>query len=85
MKKVLKEIMRDKNGFYSLRELVVAIFVLATLTTWVSEQFFSLVCPEHIFYGFISLIAAGCFGYTFEKKVKPINTNQNDELPKDIA
>ncbi|HRE97755.1 MAG TPA: hypothetical protein PK637_13380, partial [Flavobacteriales bacterium] len=69
----------DKHGMFSLRETVVAIFMVATLIAWAGEQFFLLPCPEHIFYGFISLIAAGCFGYSIEKKVKPFNQNSNDE------
>jgi hypothetical protein len=78
MKSFFSSILKDKDGNFSLREVVVAIFVVATLIAWVSEQFFSLVCPEHIFYAFVSLIAAGCFGYSFEKKVK-INNNTNTE------
>jgi len=68
MKNFLRDILKDKHGSFSLRETVVAIFVVATLIAWVSEQFFHLSCPEHIFYGFISLIAAGCFGYSLERK-----------------
>ena len=79
MKKFFLNILRDKQGSFSLRETVVAIFVVATLIAWISEQFFYLPCPEHIFYSFISLIAAGCFGYSIEKKVKPFNTNSNEE------
>ncbi len=68
MSEFLKTILKDKHGSFSLRETVVAIFVVATLIAWISEQFFSLSCPEHIFYAFISLIAAGCFGYSIERK-----------------
>lgn len=78
MKSFFQTILKDKEGNFSLRESVVAIFVVATLIAWISEQFLFIPCPEHIFYAFISLIAAGCFGYSFEKKVKPIN-NENHE------
>jgi hypothetical protein len=82
MQDFIKTILRDKSGAFSLRELVVAIFVLATLTAWISEQFFSLTCPEYMFYGFVSLIAAGCFGYSIEKTVNnPFKSkNQNDPI-----
>lgn len=68
MKKFLKGILRDKNREYSMRELVVAIFVAATLTAWACQQLLSLHCPEFMFYSFVSLIAAGCFGYSIERK-----------------
>ena len=64
----LKDVLRDKNGYYSLRELVVAVFVLATLTSWIATQFFSTPVPEFIFYAFMSIIGAGCFGYSIERK-----------------
>ena len=65
----MKEIFKDKNGFYSMRELVTALFVVITVISWVSTQFFGIPVPEYMFYSFISIIGAGCFGYTFEKKV----------------
>ena len=68
MKEFLQNILKDKHGSFSLRETVVAIFVVVTLLAWVGQQFFGLVCPEFMFYGFISLIAAGCFGYSIERK-----------------
>ena len=82
MQDFIKTILRDKSGAFSLRELVVAIFVLATLTAWISEQFFSLTCPEYMFYGFVSLIAAGCFGYSIEKTINnPFKSkSQNDPI-----
>ena len=33
-----------------------------------AQQFFGKNIPEFMFYSFISLIAAGCFGYSIEKK-----------------
>lgn len=77
--KFFKDILRDKNGYYSLRELVVAIFVLASLIGWIATQFFSIPVPEFIFYSFMSIIGAGSFGYTIEKKaikkIEPQNEN----------
>jgi hypothetical protein len=82
MQEYFKNILRDKTGAFSMREVVVAIFVVATLTAWISEQFFSLSCPEYMFYGFVSLIAAGCFGYSIEKRsINPFKTkNENDQV-----
>ncbi|MCC7303464.1 MAG: hypothetical protein IT233_12565 [Bacteroidia bacterium] len=81
MKKYLRNILKDKTGTYSLRETVVAIFVVVTLIAWIGEQFFYLHVPEFMFYGFVSLIAAGCFGYSFERKpTNPFNT-ENEQKP----
>ena len=68
MKPFLKEILRDKNGAFSLRECLIAILILIILVSWIAQQFFSKAVPEFMFYSFISLIAAGCFGYSIEKK-----------------
>ena len=68
MKNFLKEILRDKNGSFSLRECLIAILVVVILVSWIAQQFFSKAVPEFMFYSFISLIAAGCFGYSIEKK-----------------
>jgi len=63
-----KDILRDKNGYFSLRELVVALFVLASIIAWIATQFFNKPVPEFIFYAFMSIIGAGCFGYSIERK-----------------
>lgn len=75
MKKFIQEILRDKNGDFSLRELVIAILILIVVVSWIAQQFFSKAIPEFMFYSFISLIAAGCFGYSIEKRTfdKPEN------------
>jgi hypothetical protein len=73
MREFFRNILKDKSGTFSLRETVVAIFVVVTLIAWMAEQFFFLSCPEFMFYGFVSLIAAGCFGYSLERK--PIFNN----------
>lgn len=75
-----KDILRDKNGYYSLRELVVALFVTASLISWIADQFFATPVSEFIFYSFMSIIGAGCFGYTFEKKIIRKKINQENEI-----
>lgn len=76
MKSFVRQLLRDKNGEYSLRECVIAILILIILASWVAQQFFALPVPEFMFYSFTSLVAAGCFGYSIEKKTFD-NNNQN--------
>lgn len=77
MKHFFKEVLRDKNGDFSLRECVIAILILIILVSWIAQQFFSKAVPEFMFYSFTSLIAAGCFGYSIEKRTFDNNNNQN--------
>lgn len=74
MRHFFKDIFKDKNNQYSLREVVIALLVLALLISWVAKQFYNKDIPEFMFYSFTSLIAAGCFGYSFEKKTSIDNT-----------
>jgi hypothetical protein len=76
MKNFIKEVLRDKNGNFSLRECVIAILIVIIVVSWIAQQFFSKVIPEFMFYSFISLVAAGCFGYSIEKKSFDNNQNQ---------
>ena len=68
MKTFIQQLFKDKNGSFSLRELVIALFILVIIVSWVSQQFFQLNVPEFMFYSFVSLVGAGCFGYSIEKK-----------------
>jgi hypothetical protein len=68
MKKFLSQILSDKNGNFSIREFAIGILMLVMIISWIAQQFFSKQVPEFMFYSFSSLIAAGCFGYSFEKK-----------------
>ncbi len=77
MKDFLKEVLRDKNGAFSLRESAIAILILIMLVSWIAQQFFAKAVPEFMFYSFTSLIAAGCFGYSIEKRTFDKNENQN--------
>jgi len=80
MKNFLKEILRDKNGSFSIREVIIALLVLIVLISWIGQQFFSKAIPEFMFYSFISLIAAGCFGYSIEKKSFELNKEKQSDL-----
>lgn len=68
MKTFIQQLFKDKNNCYSLRELVIAILVIAIIISWVAKQFYQKDIPEFMFYAFASLIGAGCFGYSLEKK-----------------
>jgi len=68
MKTFFQQIFKDKNDCYSLREIIIAVLLLALLTSWIATQFFQKTVPEFMFYAFASLIGAGCFGYSLEKK-----------------
>ncbi len=68
MKEFFRQILKDKNESFSLRELSIGIFILVLVISWIARQFFSLEVPEFMFYSFSSLIAAGLFGYSLEKK-----------------
>jgi len=70
MKKIIEQLFKDKDGSFSLRELATALFILVIITSWIAQQFFKLDVPEFMFYSFVSLVAAGCFGYSIEKKTK---------------
>lgn len=73
MKNFFKQLFKDKNNQYSLREIVISLFVLAVLVSWVAKQFYGKDVPEFMFYSFVSLIGAGCFGYSIEKKTRITN------------
>ena len=74
----LKNILKDKTGSYSLRELVIAIAMLLVVISWITQLLFHIATPEYMFYSIVSLIATGCFGYSIEKKPSensnPLNT-----------
>ena len=68
MKNFIYQLFKDKNENFSLREVAIALFILVLITSWVAKQFFSLDVPEFMFYSFTSLVGAGCFGYSLERK-----------------
>ncbi len=65
------QLFKDKDGNTSLRELITALSILVIIISWIAEQFFYKHIPEFMFYSFVSLVGAGCFGYSIEKKNKP--------------
>ncbi len=81
MNDFIKQLMKDKEGNYSLREAVTLVFVAATLVSWLAQQFFSVAVPEYMFYSFVSIIGAGCFGYSIERKTKLFNNETKNQQP----
>jgi len=79
-KSFCEQILKDKDGSYNLREMVTLIFVVITIISWIAEQFFGIAVPEYMFYSFVSLVGAGCFGYSIERKTKT-TINQNSIQP----
>jgi hypothetical protein len=79
-KECLHQILKDKDGNFSLREVVTIIYVLMSITAWIAQQFFGAHIPEFMFYSFISMIGAGTFGYSLEKRSKPRRNKFKEEL-----
>jgi len=78
MKHFIQQILQDKNGNFSLRECLTIVLILIIVVSWVAQQFFGKNIPEFMFYSFISLIAAGCFGYSLERKSFESSSNQKE-------
>jgi len=70
-KDFFRQLFKDKSNNYSLRELVVAVLMLVLIISWIGQQFFNKPVTDNMFFTFASLIAAGCFGYSFEKHSGP--------------
>lgn len=75
MKEFFHQLLKDKDGSFSLREVITLVYVLMSIISWVGQQFFGITVPEYMFYAFISMIGAGTFGYSLERKSKPPTTN----------
>lgn len=68
MKQFLLALFKDKNGEYSFRELTVCVLLIIIVVSWVAQQFFGKEIPEFMFFSIASLLAAGCFGYSMERR-----------------
>lgn len=68
LKQILHQLLKDKDGNFSMREVTAAIYILMTIIAWVSQQFFGKDVPEFMFFSFMSMIGAAAFGYSLEKK-----------------
>lgn len=81
-KKNLLEFLKDKDGNHSLREIVILVSLVCVLISWIGEQFFKYTAPSYMFYAFVSMIGAGCFGYSLEKNSTPPNNLENNSQNK---
>lgn len=68
MRNFFKDILKDKNGEYSLREICTVLFIIILLVSWTVTTFFSFKVEEYMFYAFASLVGAGCFSYSIERR-----------------
>ncbi len=78
IKIIFHQLLKDKDGNFSLREVITLAYVLMTIISWVAQQFFNKTIPEYMFYAFISMIGAATFGYSLEKKSKPTTSNNSE-------
>ena len=78
-KEHLVKFLQDKNGNPSMREIVILISLICILISWVGQQFFQKQIPEFMFYAFVSMVGAGCFGYSIEKPFKQEQKNEKEE------
>ena len=70
LKNILHELIKDKDGNFSLREAITLLYVLISVVSWIGQQFFNIYIPEYMYYSFMTIIGAGTFGYSLEKKSK---------------
>jgi len=68
MSNFLRDLLKDKTNRYSLREVIIAISMVLIICSWIAQLVFRINTPEYMFYSIVSLIAAGCFGYSIERK-----------------
>jgi ABC-type uncharacterized transport system permease subunit len=68
LKDIMRQFLKDKDGNFSLREVISLVYVLMTVIAWLAQQFFGRDIPEFMFYSFISMIGASSFGYSLERK-----------------
>jgi archaellum biogenesis protein FlaJ (TadC family) len=68
MGNLFKDLLKDKTDRYSLREVIIAVCMLLIVISWVAQLVFNIPTPEFMFYSMVSLVAAGCFGYSIERK-----------------
>ena len=79
IKNIIHQLLKDKDGNFSLREVITIIYVLMSMVSWIAQQFFGSTIPEYMFYAFISMIGAGTFGYSLEKRSKQPNKESENQ------
>jgi len=72
----ISQLFQDKNGSYSLREVVVLLFITAILVSWIARQFFRLDVPEFMFYSLVSLVGQVASAIRWKNAARPTTTNR---------
>ena len=70
LKDIIHQFLKDKDGNFSMREVIALTYVLMTIIAWIAQQFFGRNIPEFMFYSFISMIGAASFGYSLERRTE---------------
>lgn len=78
MKKVLKQIFQDIDGTLSSKRVFTLLAILILLASWVLDVFFQMTASEHIFDGFLYVVAVGILGISAEKFVRWRGKEQNE-------
>lgn len=68
MKDLIINMLKDKAGNYSMREVIILVSMLLIILSWAAQLIFKIPTPEYMFYSIVSMIATGCFGYSIERK-----------------
>lgn len=83
LKQIIHQLLQDKDGNFSLREVLSLTYVLLTIIAWIAQQFFGRNIPEFMFYSFISMIGAAAFGYSLERQSETKRDEKNRDKEED--
>ena len=83
IKQIIHQLLQDKDGNFSLREVIALIYVLLTILAWIAQQFFGRDIPEFMFYSFISMIGAAAFGYSLERQSEAKESTKKSDRDKE--
>ena len=83
IKQIIHQLLQDKDGNFSLREVIALIYVLMSIIAWIAQQFMGKAIPEFMFYSFISMIGAAAFGYSLERRSESAEEQKKREKEED--
>jgi len=52
----LKNILKSKNGNYSIKKILLLVFTIAILTSWVGQQFFGKEISENMLAQLVNIL-----------------------------
>lgn len=81
LRQIIHQLLQDKDGNFSLREVIALVYMLMSIIAWIAQQFLGRDIPEFMFYSFISMIGASAFGYSLERQseTKEIDKERDKE------